>query len=114
MLQFARFADHHGRGEARALPFIIASEYPCSVKAIPGTIQDGGAAFKTTQWSVVAACACENETADAALAARSPSRAAICLDKLFMRPKSALVSLALLRLRDILRCHRRHISRYPL
>jgi RNA polymerase sigma-70 factor (ECF subfamily) len=38
------------------------------VKVIPGTIQDGGAAFKTTHWSVVAACACESETADAALA----------------------------------------------
>jgi RNA polymerase sigma factor (sigma-70 family) len=34
---------------------------------MPGTIQDGGAAFATTHWSVVAACACENETADAAL-----------------------------------------------
>jgi RNA polymerase sigma-70 factor (ECF subfamily) len=38
------------------------------VKGIPGTIQDGGAAFATTHWSVVAACAGENETADAALA----------------------------------------------
>jgi RNA polymerase sigma factor (sigma-70 family) len=38
------------------------------VKGIPGTIQDGGAEFKTTHWSVVAACALENETADAALA----------------------------------------------
>jgi RNA polymerase sigma-70 factor (ECF subfamily) len=47
---------------------MITSEYPCSVKGIPGTIQDGGAAFKTTHWSVVAACASESETADAALA----------------------------------------------
>ena len=38
------------------------------MKGIPGTIQDGGVAFATTHWSVVAACACENETADAALA----------------------------------------------
>jgi RNA polymerase sigma factor (sigma-70 family) len=38
------------------------------VKGIPGTIQDGGAGFATTHWSIVAACACENETADAALA----------------------------------------------
>ena len=38
------------------------------MKGIPGTIQDGGAEFKTTHWSVVAACALENETADAALA----------------------------------------------
>jgi RNA polymerase sigma factor (sigma-70 family) len=37
------------------------------VKGIPGTIQDGGAAFATTHWSVVAACAFENETGDAAL-----------------------------------------------
>lgn len=38
------------------------------MKGIPGTIQDGGAAFKTTHWSVVAACACESEIADAAVA----------------------------------------------
>jgi len=38
------------------------------VNGIPGTIQDGGAAFETTHWSVVAACAGENEVADAALA----------------------------------------------
>jgi RNA polymerase sigma factor (sigma-70 family) len=38
------------------------------VKGIPGTIQDGGAAFATTHWSVVAACAGENETGNAALA----------------------------------------------
>jgi RNA polymerase sigma factor, sigma-70 family len=38
------------------------------VKGLPGTIQDGGATFATTHWSVVAACACESETADAALA----------------------------------------------
>jgi RNA polymerase sigma-70 factor (ECF subfamily) len=38
------------------------------VNGIPGTIQDGGAAFATTHWSVVAACACEDETAHAAVA----------------------------------------------
>lgn len=38
------------------------------MKGIPGTIQDGGAAFATTHWSVVDACAYDNETADAALA----------------------------------------------
>lgn len=37
------------------------------LKGIPGTIQDGGAAFATTHWSVVAACARESGTADAAL-----------------------------------------------
>ena len=50
------------------LPILSASEYSRIVKGIPGTIQDGGAAFATTHWSVVAACAGENETADAALA----------------------------------------------
>jgi RNA polymerase sigma-70 factor (ECF subfamily) len=38
------------------------------VKGLPGTIQDGGVAFNTTHWSVVAACAWQNGTADAALA----------------------------------------------
>jgi RNA polymerase sigma-70 factor (ECF subfamily) len=38
------------------------------VKGIPGTIQDGGAAFATTHWSVVAACAGDNEVANEALA----------------------------------------------
>jgi len=38
------------------------------VKGIPGTIQDGGAAFATTQWSVVAACAGDSESASEALA----------------------------------------------
>lgn len=47
---------------------MIDIEYFLCVKGIPGTIQDGGAAFATTHWSVVAACASENETADAALA----------------------------------------------
>jgi RNA polymerase sigma-70 factor (ECF subfamily) len=37
------------------------------VKGIPGTIQDGGAAFATTHWSVVAACADDSETANEAL-----------------------------------------------
>jgi len=38
------------------------------VKGIPGTVQDGGAAFATTHWSVVAACADDSETANQALA----------------------------------------------
>jgi len=50
------------------LPFTAVFRYSLFVKGIPGTIQDGGAAFATTHWSVVAACACDNETADAALA----------------------------------------------
>ena len=37
------------------------------MKGIPGTIQEGGAAFATTHWSVVAACTRDSETADAAL-----------------------------------------------
>jgi RNA polymerase sigma factor (sigma-70 family) len=37
------------------------------VKGIPGTIQDGGAAFATTHWSVVAACADDSEIANEAL-----------------------------------------------
>jgi RNA polymerase sigma factor (sigma-70 family) len=38
------------------------------VKGIPGTIQEGGVGFATTHWSVIDACACESELADAALA----------------------------------------------
>jgi RNA polymerase sigma factor (sigma-70 family) len=38
------------------------------VKAVPGTLQAGGANFVTTNWSVIAACTGGNETADAALA----------------------------------------------
>ena len=38
------------------------------MKGIPGTIQDGGATFATTHWSVVAACAEESEIANQALA----------------------------------------------
>jgi RNA polymerase sigma factor (sigma-70 family) len=37
------------------------------VKGIPGTIQDGGATFATTHWSVVAACAEDSEIANDAL-----------------------------------------------
>jgi len=37
------------------------------VKGIPGTIQGGGAAFATTHWSVVEACA-DDENSDSALA----------------------------------------------
>jgi RNA polymerase sigma factor (sigma-70 family) len=36
------------------------------VKAVPGTVQDGGAAFVTTHWSVIAACASEEGSAEAA------------------------------------------------
>jgi RNA polymerase sigma factor (sigma-70 family) len=38
-----------------------------SVKGIPGTLQEGGATFATTHWSVVEACA-NDENADKALA----------------------------------------------
>jgi RNA polymerase sigma factor (sigma-70 family) len=38
------------------------------VKGIPGTLQGGGAAFATTHWSVVEACADDDENADSALA----------------------------------------------
>jgi RNA polymerase sigma factor (sigma-70 family) len=38
------------------------------VKGIPGTLQEGGAAFATTHWSVVEACAEDDENADGALA----------------------------------------------
>jgi RNA polymerase sigma factor (sigma-70 family) len=38
------------------------------VKGIPGTLQDSGAVFATTHWSVVAACTYDSEMADAALA----------------------------------------------
>jgi RNA polymerase sigma-70 factor (ECF subfamily) len=37
------------------------------VNGIPGTLQEGGATFATTHWSVVEACA-DDETADSALA----------------------------------------------
>jgi len=50
------------------LPSRLGSDYSMRVKGIPGTIQDGGAAFATTHWSVVAACASDDETASAALA----------------------------------------------
>lgn len=38
------------------------------MKAVPGTLQSGGASFATTHWSVIAACTRGDETADAALA----------------------------------------------
>ena len=38
------------------------------MKAIPGTLREGGAPFATTHWSVIAACAPDNGSADAALA----------------------------------------------
>jgi len=40
----------------------------CPVKGVPGTIQEGGATFVTTHWSVVAACADDSEIANHALA----------------------------------------------
>jgi RNA polymerase sigma factor (sigma-70 family) len=39
----------------------------CFVKGIPGTIQEGGATFATTHWSVIEACA-DDDNADIALA----------------------------------------------
>ena len=50
------------------LPVLISPGYSWRVKGIPGTIQDGGAGFATTHWSVIDACAYESEVADAALA----------------------------------------------
>jgi RNA polymerase sigma factor (sigma-70 family) len=38
------------------------------VKAVPGTLQNGGAPFATTHWSVIAACSRGSEIADKALA----------------------------------------------
>lgn len=38
------------------------------MKAVPGTVQDGGASFVTTHWSLIAACTNGSETADEALA----------------------------------------------
>jgi hypothetical protein len=38
-----------------ALLFASGCEYSFSVKGLPGTMQDGGATFATTHWSVVAA-----------------------------------------------------------
>ena len=38
------------------------------MKAIPGTLREGGAPFATTHWSVIAACTPDNGSADAALA----------------------------------------------
>jgi RNA polymerase sigma factor (sigma-70 family) len=38
------------------------------VKAIPGTLREGGAPFSTTHWSVIAACTLDNGSADTALA----------------------------------------------
>jgi RNA polymerase sigma factor (sigma-70 family) len=38
------------------------------VKAIPGTLREGGASFATTHWSVIAACTLDNGSANAALA----------------------------------------------
>lgn len=38
------------------------------MKAIPGTLREGGACFATTHWSVIAACTLDNGSAGAALA----------------------------------------------
>jgi RNA polymerase sigma-70 factor (ECF subfamily) len=37
------------------------------VKAVPGTLREGGASFATTHWSVIAACALDDNAAQAAL-----------------------------------------------
>jgi RNA polymerase sigma factor (sigma-70 family) len=37
------------------------------VKAVPGTLREGGASFATTHWSVIAACALDDNSAQAAL-----------------------------------------------
>jgi len=50
------------------LSFAISFEYSFSVMGIRGTIQDGGATFTTTHWSVVAACGDDSEIANQALA----------------------------------------------
>jgi RNA polymerase sigma factor (sigma-70 family) len=47
----------------RAFPVLYTA-----VKAVPGTLQNGGSPFATTHWSVIAACARGSETADKALA----------------------------------------------
>lgn len=46
---------------------MIGSEYCLTVKGIPGTLHNGGAAFATTHWSVVADCADDSEIANEAL-----------------------------------------------
>ncbi len=68
-------AANHSKSQAArrwfsvlVLPFVIASAYFYSVKGIPGTLQEGGATFATTHWSVVEACTDGNGTADEALA----------------------------------------------
>lgn len=38
------------------------------MKAIPGTLREGGAPFATTHWSVIAACTLDDRAADAAVA----------------------------------------------
>ena len=53
------------------------------MNGIPGTLQEGGATFATTHWSVVEACA-DDETADSALAR-------LCQDKLAEDPFSGCV-----------------------
>jgi RNA polymerase sigma factor (sigma-70 family) len=50
--------------------FATLSRFPLScktVKAIPGTLQDGGASFRTTNWGVIADCALADEKGSAAL-----------------------------------------------
>ena len=44
-----------GKPSCHCLLFIVDSGYSFAVKGIPGTIQEGGAAFATTHCSVVAA-----------------------------------------------------------
>jgi len=51
-------------------PLALAGRFGVScllVKGIPGTLQEGGAAFATTHWSIVAACASDTEGAEIAV-----------------------------------------------
>jgi len=50
------------------LPFVVGFEYSLSVKGIPGTIQEGGADFATTHWTVIEACAKDDVNANSAMA----------------------------------------------
>jgi hypothetical protein len=45
---------------AKTLPERVAADNSAGVKATPGTLQDGGASFATTHWSIVAQSAFTN------------------------------------------------------
>ena len=45
---------------AKTLPERVAADNSAGVKATPGTLQDGGASFATTLWSIVAQSAFTN------------------------------------------------------